>query len=124
MVADHGLAGGYHEKLNGFKAYLMALVSTIGAQPSHFGEIASHIVLNVASPVSPIKESEPSRLVSDLKKQLRTGGLHARSVEALLLWPFQVAARLFPLRNAPQKLAATAQELTTPQKISELLYQR
>lgn len=121
LLGDHDLSRTYDEKLNAYKAYTMAMMSTLEGHMAGFGEVASHILLRIASPDSPVKEDEVVRLRDDLKKYLAAKAPNANGAVRLLLWPFGLAAQLFPFRKQPHRFAAAVQRLASSKSISRYL---
>jgi len=121
LVGDHGLSRTYLEKLNAFKAYTMAMLSAVEGGMAGLGKVAPHILFKIASADSPLRDDEIARLVHDLKKHLSTEAPNTKHVAKFLLWPFDLALRLFPFRKQPRRFLAAVQTLAGPKNITRYL---
>ena len=121
LLGDKDLNGNYRSKLNAFKAYAMAMISTADADFADLGEIGSHIVLRIAIDSS-VKEEELARLINDLRSHLPAELTNAKEASKLLLWPFHLAKQITPFRKDPQRLLAALQSLTHSKSIDRYLY--
>jgi tetratricopeptide (TPR) repeat protein len=121
LVGDDHLSGTYDEKLNAFKAYTMAMMSAVQLDMAAFGKVASHILFKIASADSPVREDEVTRLLRDLKKHLAAEAPDAKRVSSFLVWPFDLAAQLFPFRKQPRRFLAAVQRLASAKSISRYL---
>jgi tetratricopeptide (TPR) repeat protein len=121
LIGDHDVMGTYEEKLNAFRAYTMAMMSSVEGKLPSFGEVASRIVLKIVSANSPVSEDQVGRLLRDLKKCLTAEAPKARRILRLLLWPFAVAVRLSPLRGQPHRLLAAVQRVASAKSMNRYL---
>jgi hypothetical protein len=122
LVGDNSLSKTYKGKRSAFNAYAMAMMGALEgleADNTSFATVASHIVSQIALASSPIRENEMGRLVSDLKAQLLRQAPNADPVIRWLLWPFDIARQLLPLR--PRQLEAAVQRLASSTNISKYL---
>ena len=124
LVGDSSLSGTYKGKCNAFKAYAMAMMAALEgleADNTSFATVASHIVSKIASASSPIREHEIELLVNDLKAQLVQQAPNADAVIGCLLWPFDIARQLLPLRDRPRQFEAAVQQLASPANVTKYL---
>jgi len=117
LVGDHDLSRTYDRKLNAFKAYAMAMMSSIEAELSGFAEVIWHIVLKIALPNSPIRSTEFPRLLDELTKHLAANSSNANKATKFVLWPFEWAAQLFPFRKQPHRLLEAVYKLVDQKNI-------
>lgn len=122
LVGDHDLAEAkYEEKLNAFKAYVVALMNSIEADPGEMGAVASHIIFKLAAADSPLTEASIKSLVSDLREYIMARAPNADQIVRLLLWPFRMAEQLFPLRKQPRRFLARAESIGSAKGIEGYL---
>jgi hypothetical protein len=121
LVGDHDLSGTYDKKLNAYKIYTMAIVSAIEADIANWGQVASHILFKIASADSPVRANEVDRLLFDLQEFLAAQAPIAERAMRYLLWPFHLAAQLFPLRKQPRRFLEAVKKLVSPNRIDRYL---
>ncbi len=110
LVGDKDLNGDYQSKLNAFKAYAMAMITSAERDFAGVAEIVSHIVLQIALE-SPVNETEVKALFNDLKTSLGAELTESTEVTKFLLWPFHLATQTLPLKTQPQRFLAAVESL-------------
>jgi tetratricopeptide (TPR) repeat protein len=120
LAGDKDLSGNYRSRLNAFKAYAMAMISTAEADFAGLKEVMSHIMLRIVFD-SPVKKKELRRLISDLKSELFAEMTEITEASRLLLWPFHLAKEIVPFREQPQRLLTILQSVTNSKSIDRYL---
>jgi hypothetical protein len=119
-VANHGLFGRPSEQLDALKAYVMAMVAALETEPDSVTELASRITFTLAGHDSPIGAEQLRSLIIDLKSALATE-LPAGDAARVLLWPFDLAARLARFRNHPEKMQQATVRFASAQNVRHYL---
>jgi hypothetical protein len=121
LVGDHELRHGYARKLKGCKAYVMAIVSAVSESIDAAANVSTKIFNRLGAIDSAVSPEELEALSVDLRTFL-TKDMSVTESRTLrfLMWPFELALKLAPLRDRPDDYLHSMGELTSRHRLDRL----